>query len=206
MSDIQLYNKEGALVGTLDLPKTLEAPPEKAILWQAIRMYLANQREGNADTKRRGEVRGGGKKPWAQKHTGRARAGTIRSPLWRKGGVVFGPHPREYRYELPRKIRRAALLQSLRAKVETKNLLAVESLEGLPSKTKAFAEFLKKIKVEAGAVVVVDQVHPHLFRVSRNLPNVVVRVAKDLNCYEVLRFPHLVVTSAGWKKLQEHLS
>lgn len=206
MSDIQLYNKEGALVGTLDLPKTLEAPAEKAILWQAIRMYLANQREGNADTKRRGEVRGGGKKPWAQKHTGRARAGTIRSPLWRKGGVVFGPHPREYRYELPQKIRRAALLQSVRAKVETKNLIGVESLEGLPSKTKALAELLKKIKVEAGAVVVIEESSPFLFRVSRNLPNVVVRVAKDLNCYEVLRFPHLVVTTAGLKKLEAHLS
>lgn len=206
MSDIQLYNKEGALVGTLDLPKSWEAPAQKAILWQAIRMYLANQREGNADTKRRGEVSGGGKKPWAQKHTGRARAGTIRSPLWRKGGVVFGPHPREYRYELPQKIRRSALLQSLRAKVEMKNLLAVESLEGLPSKTKALAELLKKIKVERGALLVVEESSPLLFRVSRNLPNVVVRVAKDLNCYEVLRFPHLVVTAAGLKKLEAHLS
>jgi len=202
MPTIDLHNSEGKKVGTLPLPKSLEGPADKAVIWQAVRMYLANQRQGTADTKTRGEVSGGGKKPWAQKHTGRARAGSIRSPIWRGGGIVFGPHPREYRYQLPLKIRRKALVESLKAKVGDQAVMAVESLEGLEPKTKALHKLLKEIKINRGVLVVIDRPSSLLARISRNIPRVAVKPASDLNCYDVLSHPQVVVTSAGLKQLE----
>ena len=202
MAEIQLHNSEGQVIGTVPLPKAWEGAPESPVLWQAVRMYQANQRQGTADTKTRGEVRGGGKKPWMQKHTGRARAGSIRSPIWRKGGIVFGPHPREYRYKLPAPIRRLALVNSLRAKVESNSVVAVDNLEKLTLKTKALHALLKQIKATEGALLVVDQPSPLLARISRNLQKVSVKPASDLTCNDVLRHPHLVVTTAGLKKLE----
>ncbi len=199
---IKLYNLEGKIVGDVTLPETLEGKVHKPVLWQAVRMYLANQRQGTADTKTRGEVRGGGKKPWAQKHTGRARAGTIRSPLWRGGGVVFGPHPREYRYKLPQSIRRKALVESLKAKIGSEALVAVESLEGIAPKTKVLAELLNQIQAGKGALVVVDRPSPLLARICRNLPGVSVKPALELTCYDVLKHPKLVVTHEGLKQLE----
>ena len=201
-----MHNLEGKVVGSLTLPELLESSINKALLWQAVRQYRANQRQGTAQTKTRGEVQGGGKKPWAQKHTGRARQGTIRSPLWRKGGVVFGPHPREHRYSLPIKLKREALVESLKTKVEEKALIGVESLDGLEPKTKALHLFLHRINVKSGALLVVEQPSQILSRISRNLPKVRVRPASDLTCYEVLAHPAVVVTSGAWKKLEGMLS
>ncbi len=201
--EVKLYDAQGKAVGRAELPKVLDGPVNRPILWQAVRMYLANRRQGTADTKRRGEVRGGGRKPWRQKHTGRARAGSIRSPLWRKGGIVFGPHPREHRYELPERIRREALIHSLRAKVRGQGLAVVETLEGLAPKTKELAGLLEKMEACCGALVVVDSPSPMLARISRNIPKVIVRPASDLSCYEVLASPKVVVTSAAWKQMEK---
>ncbi|MBI3614945.1 MAG: 50S ribosomal protein L4 [Candidatus Omnitrophica bacterium] len=206
MPEIDLHNLEGQKIGSLPLPKSLEGPADKAVLWQAVRMYLANQRQGTADTKTRGEVSGGGKKPWAQKHTGRARAGSIRSPLWRGGGIVFGPHPREYRYQLPAQIRRKALVESLKAKVSDQAVKAVESFEQLQPKTKALGRLLQEMKVEKGALLVTDRPSPLLVRISRNLPRVAVKPASDLNCYDVLSHHQMVVTSEGLKQLEARVS
>ena len=202
-SQVKLYNLQGQAVGSVDVPQALAGPVNRLILWQAVRMYLANRRQGNADTKRRGEVSGGGKKPWRQKHTGRARAGSIRSPIWRKGGIVFGPHPQEYRYHLPAQIRREALVNSLRAKVDSQELAVVETLEGLAPKTKALAGLLEKMEAGRGALVVVDAPSAILARISRNIPKVIVRPASDLNCYEVLASPKLVVTGQAWKQMEK---
>ncbi|MBI3312317.1 MAG: 50S ribosomal protein L4 [Candidatus Omnitrophica bacterium] len=198
---MELYNFEGKVVGSVAVPKVLEGPVNRAVLWQAVRQYLANQREGNAETKTRGLVSGGGKKPWRQKHTGRARAGSSRSPIWRKGGVVFGPHQREYRYELPISVRRSALLNSLKAKVGDQAVSIVESLEAVAPKTKALAQFLKNAKAEGSTLVVVEKSSPILARISRNLRKVVVRPASDLTCYEVLACKRMVVTAAALKQL-----
>ena len=202
MEAIQLYNVHGQVVGTVYLPKILEGSGDAPLLWQAVRMYLANQRLGTADTKRRGEVSGGGKKPWRQKHTGRARHGSIPSPIWRKGGIVFGPHPREYRYELPQQIRRKALVASLREKVGSHHVVAVDGLDSLPLKTKPLAELLKKINAGGGALVVVDRPAPQLARISRNIPKVEVKPVSDLTCYDVLFYPGLIVTSSSLKQLE----
>lgn len=201
--EVKLYNLQGQVTGSAEIPAFLERPVNREILWQATRMYLANRREGNADTKMRGEVSGGGRKPWKQKHTGRARAGSSRSPLWRKGGVTFGPHPREYRYELPAKIRREALVNSLRAKLDSSDLAVVETLEGLAPKTKELYGLLKKMEASVGALVVVDQPSEILARISKNLPKVWVRPASDLNCYDVLVSKKVVVTGAAWKQMEK---
>ena len=203
MSTVKLYNLQGQVTGSAEVPAFLEGPVNRAILWQATRMYLANRRQGNADTKLRGEVSGGGKKPWRQKHTGRARAGSSRSPLWRKGGVTFGPHPRDYHYALPDQIRKEALVNSLRAKIGSEDLAVVETLEGLPAKTKELAGLLKKMEACCGALVVVDRPSEVLARISRNLPKVWVRPASDLNCYEVLASPKVVVTGSAWKQMEK---
>lgn len=199
---IDRVNLEGKVVGNVALPKSLEGAVNRALLWQVVREYLANQRQGTADTKRRGEVSGGGKKPWRQKHTGRARAGSTRSPLWRKGGVVFGPHPREYRTKLPDSMRRSALVHSLKAKVDSQELSVVEGLETLEPKTKALAKFLKQVGAAKKSLVVVDKPDAMLARISRNIPGVAVLPASDLTCYVVLASRKMVVTPAAFKKLE----
>jgi large subunit ribosomal protein L4 len=202
MAGVQIYNVQGKVVGSVNVPTTLEGPANEAVLWQSVRMYLANQREGNADTKRRGEVEGGGKKPWKQKHTGRARAGSTRSPIWRKGGITFGPHPREHRYALPQKLRKVALVNSLKAKFGRQEVAVLETVEGLQSKTKELAGLLKKMDACCGALVVVENPTPELVRSARNMPKVAVRKVSDLNSYEVLSTPKLVVTSGALKQLE----
>ena len=202
MPEVKVHNLEGKVVRSVAVPKGLEGPVNRALLWQAMKTYLGNQRQGNADTKRRGEVSGGGKKPWKQKHTGRARAGTIRSPLWRKGGIVFGPHPRDYRSGLPAGLKRQALVSSLRAKVSDEAVSVVESFEGMQPKTKVLAELLKKIDAGQGALVVVDRASPDLLRASRNLRKVIIRPAAELNCYEVLASRKLVLTAEALRQLE----
>ena len=203
--DLQMVDLEGKVVGSVPVPAVLQGPVNETVLWQAVRMYLANQREGNAETKTRGQVSGGGKKPWRQKHTGRARAGSIRSPLWRKGGIVFGPHKREYRYSLPASVRKTALVNSLRDKFNSQAVAVVSSFDGLAPKTKALAQLLEKLHASEKSLVVVEKASPELLRVSRNIPTVFVRPASDLTCYDVLSSDRMVVT-AGAVKVWESLS
>lgn len=202
MAGLDLYSAEGKVIGSVPLPKILEGEVNRPLLWQAVRQHLANQRQGNADTKMRGEVRGGGKKPWRQKHSGRARAGSNRSPLWRKGGIVFGPHPREYRYELPQQIRKNALVSSLRAKAADQGMTVVQSFEALEPKTKALVRFLKQVGAGERTLVVVEKQTAGLARISRNLRKVFVRAASDLTCYDVLACRKLVLTAEALKQLE----
>ena len=203
MADIQLYDLEGKVVGSVKIPAAVEGPVNEAVLWQAVRMYLANRREGNASTKTRGQVSGGGKKPWRQKHTGRARAGSIRSPIWRKGGIVFGPHPHDFRYELPASVRRVALINSLRDKVGSAAVAVVKSFDGIAPKTKALAQLLCKLQAEKKALVVVEKASPELLRISRNLKAVSLRPASDLTCYDVLASDKLVVTAGALRQWED---
>ena len=204
-AEIQLFDLEGKRVGSLQVPAALEGPVNEAVLWQAVRMYLANRRQGTAQTKTRGQVRGGGRKPWRQKHTGRARAGSIRSPLWRKGGIVFGPHPREHRYELPASVRKVALVNSLRDKIGGEAVAVIKTFEGLAPKTKALAQLLKKLQAERKVLLVIEKPSAELARISRNLAGVTaVKPASDLTCYDVLLSDKLVVTEGafkGWEAL-----
>ena len=203
MADLDLKNTEGKVVGSVKLSEAFDGPINRALLWQAVNMYRANARQGTHQTKTRAEVRGGGKKPWRQKHTGRARHGSIRSPIWRGGGVVFGPHPRDYSTAMPRRARRAALLDSLRSKVVSKTILAIDSWESLEPKTKSLAGALKKLNLSESVLLVVDAPNVMLTRISQNIPKVSVIPVKDLNCFEVLLHRKLVLAKSAIEPLEK---
>jgi large subunit ribosomal protein L4 len=182
-------------VGTIELPSAIFAEPlRRALLAAVVRMQTANRRAGTASTKEKGEVRGGGKKPWKQKGTGRARAGSIRSPLWPGGGTVFGPHPRDYGYTMPKRARKAALRSVLAQKLREQRLLIVDRLEIPEMKTKHFVALLQGLGIDDSVLFVIPDGDERLERASRNLPRVKVLRAAGLNVYDLLRFHHVVLT------------
>jgi len=175
------------------------------LLHQAVVMQLANRRAGSAATKTKGFVRGGGKKPWKQKGTGRARSGSIRSPIWVGGGTVFGPTPRDYSYRIPRSARREALLSALSVKQRDGHLIVVDKLELEAAKTKIMVQALAELKVTS-ALIVIAQPDPTVERSARNLPKVKVLRVDGLNVYDLLRYDHLILTEGALKLLEERLA
>jgi len=179
--------------------------PRTHLLHQAVVMQLANRRTGSAATKSKGFVSGGGKKPWRQKGTGRARAGSIRSPIWVGGGTVFGPQPRDYSYRMPRTARRAALLSALSLKKRENKIIVVDKLDLEQAKTKFMVQALVELKV-ASALLVIPQADVKIERSARNLPNLKVLRVEGLNVYDLLRYEHLIFTDEALKTLQEKLA
>lgn len=181
------------------------AKPRTHLLHQAVVMQLANRRTGSAATKSKGFVSGGGKKPWRQKGTGRARAGSIRSPIWVGGGTVFGPQPRDYSYRMPRTARREALLSALSLKKRENKVIVVDKFELEQAKTKLMVQALAELKV-ASALLVIPQADAKIERSARNLPKVKVLRVEGLNVYDLLRYEHLILTDDALKILQEKLA
>jgi len=181
------------------------AKPRTHLLHQAVVMQLANRRTGSAATKSKGFVSGGGKKPWRQKGTGRARAGSIRSPSWVGGGTVFGPQPRDYSYRMPRTARREALLSALSLKKRENKVIVVDKFELEQAKTKLMVQALAELKV-ASALLVIPQADAKIERSARNLPKVKVLRVEGLNVYDLLRYEHLILTDDALKILQEKLA
>lgn len=175
------------------------------LLHQAVVMQLANRRAGSAATKSKGFVQGGGKKPWRQKGTGRARAGSTRSPIWVGGGTVFGPTPRDYSYRMPRTARHQALLSALSLKNRDGRIIVVDKLELEAAKTKLMVAALAQLKI-ASALIVIAQADVNLERSARNLPKVKVLRVEGLNVYDLLRYDHLVLTVGALKLLEERLA
>jgi large subunit ribosomal protein L4 len=208
MPKVAVYNKEGATVGEITLSDAVfgvEVNP--GLLHEVVQMYLANQRQGTHDTKTRAEVSGGGKKPWRQKGTGRARQGSIRAPHWRHGGIVFGPHPREYGWTMPKKARRLALRQALSAKVAAGELIVLDSFELGAPKTKEVATLLKNLKAaEEKAFIVLPEENAIIYKSARNIPGVSVNAARNLNVYEVLRAGKIVLLKDAVAKVEEVLA
>jgi large subunit ribosomal protein L4 len=169
------------------------------ILHEYVTAYLANQRQGTHSTKTRAEVRGGGRKPWPQKHTGRARQGSIRSPLWRKGGVVFGPKPRDYDIDLPKKKKKLAKYLSIADKIKNNNLIVIKELKLDSHKTKNFVSLLKNLNLDSEKILVVDKnLDEKLKLASRNLENVEISRVKDINAYSILNNNKLVITKEAF--------
>ena len=181
------------------------ANPRGHLLHQAVVMQLANRRAGSAATKSKGFVRGGGKKPWRQKGTGRARAGSIRSPIWVGGGTVFGPQPRDYSYRMPRTARREALLSALSFKKRENKIIVVDKFELEQAKTKLMVQALAELKVQS-ALLVISQPDVKIERSARNLPNLKVLRVEGLNVYDLLRYEHLILTEQALKTLEEKLA
>ncbi len=182
---------------------SLKARPH--LLHETVRMQLANRRAGTAATKSKGFVRGGGKKPWRQKGTGRARSGSIRSPIWVGGGTIFGPQPRDYSYRMPRTARRKALLSALSLKNQDGKIIVVDKLEPEQPKTKIMAKALGDLKVQS-VLIVIPEADQNIERAARNLPKVKVLRVDGLNVYDLLRYEHLILTAGALKLLEERLA
>jgi large subunit ribosomal protein L4 len=206
MATANCFDKDGSRAGTVNLPKSLfEAEVNQFAVHQAVVAYLANQRQGTVNTKERSDVRGGGKKPWRQKGTGRARAGTIRSPLWRGGGVVFGPHPRDHRLKLNKKVKRVALKSSLTSRAQDGDILVVKSLVFDEPKTKAFASLLKNMEAypRKKTLVVLDKPSAATLKSARNVAGVRLTAADKLNTYDVVWADKIVVTNDALRRMEE---
>ncbi len=200
---IQVVDLNGKSIETLTLDSApWDRPVNLVLLAQAVRMYRSNQRAGTASTKTRGDVSGGGKKPWKQKHTGRARAGSIRSPLWRHGGVAFGPHPRRFGYDLPKAMKRKALLESLKGKLRDQEVVVVNELSAQQPKTKPFAGLARTFGVTGSSVIVVEEFREPLVKSLRNLAHFALRRASDLNAFDVLNAQKVLVTKQAFQSLQ----
>lgn len=202
-----VFSQTRAEVGTIDLPATIFAEPlRRALLADVVRMQTASRRAGTHATKEKGEVRGGGKKPWKQKGTGRARAGSIRSPLWPGGGTIFGPHPRDYSYKMPKQARKTALRSALAQKHREERLTIVDRIELPEPKTKHFVELLRGLGVDDTVLVVISEADAKVELASRNLPRVKVLRVAGLNVYDLLRYHHLVLTKAALEALNERVA
>ena len=203
---VAILNLQGQTVEQLRLdPARWGGAVNTALLYQAVRMYRANLRAGTAATKTRGEVSGGGKKPWKQKHTGRARAGSNRSPLWRHGGITFGPHPRDFSYRLPERIRRQALAQSLSAKLRDHEVIILDALKAQAPKTKPFAGLPKQFGIVKSSLIVLAELDAPTVLSLRNLEHLVLRRAQDLTAFDVLNHDKIVMTKEAWTTVERRL-
>ncbi|MGR3310515.1 MAG: 50S ribosomal protein L4 [Candidatus Brocadiales bacterium] len=195
MMELPVYNNEGNEIEKVSLDEErLGGRIHKILLREAVIMYEANQRVGTACTKTRSEVSGGGRKPWLQKHTGRARAGSIRSPLWRGGGIVFGPKPRDYSYSIPKKAKKVALKSALLSRFVDNEVIVVDRLDfDLPS-TRKMAQLLSTLNVKGSCLIVIPERSETVWKSARNIPLVKVMIVSELNAYDVLKKDVLLMT------------
>jgi large subunit ribosomal protein L4 len=206
MTSVDVKNLKGEVVGSFDLDDRVWAvEPNRSVVHQAVVAQLANQRKGTADTKTRGEVRGGTHKMWRQKGTGRARQGDRRAPHWTGGGVVFGPHPRSFHKDLPRKMRRIAMRSALSARLAESALTVVDDLALTAAKTREVRGVMTALGVARSALIVIAEADEAMTRASRNLPEVRAVTPGGLNLLDVLKYRHLILTRAAVEALTEQL-
>jgi large subunit ribosomal protein L4 len=202
------YNSEGAPKGEIEIADTLLIFNQHGTqaLKDAIVGYLANRRQGTAKTKQRGEVSGGGKKPWRQKGTGRARAGSIRSPLWRHGGVVFGPRPRDWSLKISKKVKALAFRKALSERLIAGDVLVMDPPRLTSHKTKEFFRIVRNLKLKGSALLVSDSPDQNLLRASRNVASVQLVRPEQLNAYLLLRHDRIVFTEPAFKAIEQKLA
>ena len=209
---LPVYNIEGKEVDTVKLDAAVfDGSVNEAVIYQAVNAFRANQRKGLAATKTRGEVSGGGKKPWKQKGTGRARVGSTRSPLWRHGGVVFGPHPRDFSYELPAKIKKLALKSGINSKLKENSVVVLDALKVESPKTKDIVKVFSNLKIDLkkiktnNVLLVTDKIDNNLKLASRNIDFLNTGLSRQINVYEVLNCRKVVITKDGLAELTKRL-
>ena len=204
MPKVEVYNVQGKKVSDLELKEEIFGiEPNESVVHSVLINYLANQRQGTQNTKTRSEVRGGGKKPWRQKGTGRARQGSIRAPQWIKGGIALGPKPRSYKYRVNKKERRLAIRSLLSSKVLENDLVVVDKFDFKEIKTKQMATAMKNLKVEDKALVVLASGDEKVQKSARNLANVRTSSVATINVFDLLKYKKLVLTVDTVKKLEE---
>lgn len=207
MPKVTLFNQTGAQVGEIELNDAVFGiEPNNHVLAEAVISQRASERQGTAKVKDRSEVAGGGRKPWLQKGTGRARQGCIRSPQWRGGGIVFGPVPRSYAYKLPKKVRRLALKSALSSKVIDNSILVLDNLSLEAPKTKDFVAVLKNLSVDSKALIVTGDINENVFLSARNIPGVKVISTHGINVVDIVGHDKLIMTKDAVEKVEEVLA
>lgn len=205
MTAVDVFDTSRNKVAQIDVSEAVfKAPLRKHLFYDVVLAQLASRRSGTAATKNRTAVSGGGKKPWKQKGTGRARSGSSRSPLWRGGGIIFGPTPRSYEYAVPKKVRKLALCSALSMKLKENKMLILDRLELPEIKTRGVVAILKQLGLSS--VLIVEQENLNLEKSARNVPLVKVLRPEGLNVYDVLHYEHIVITQSCVEKLQGRLA
>jgi len=204
MAVVEVLNMNGEKIDSLELDeKIFNININKSAMHMVVVQYLANQRQGTKSAKTRAEVRGGGRKPWRQKGTGRARQGSIRSPQWRGGGVVFAPKPRDYSFKVNKKIKRLALKSALSVKFQENKIIVLDKLEFTRIKTKDFKQVMTNIKLDSKGLVVINNNDKNVILSARNLPDVKTTDANIINVYDILKYDKLIITRDAVNKIQE---
>lgn len=202
MFTLLVSNISGKEVGKIDLDeKIFDGKVNESLIHQVVVMYQANKRQGTASTKTRANVSGGNSKPWRQKGTGRARAGSSRSPLWRKGGVVFGPHPRDYSYQVPKKIKKSALISTMNSRLNDNLVKVLDELKVVEGKTKEFVKIVEALKLERKVLFVCDNTQENVLRSSRNIKKVNIKRWETINALDVLMHDNVVITQKALESL-----
>jgi len=204
MPNVALYNISGKQVGEIELNENIFGVNVNVeAMQQVVKMYLANQRQGTQSALTRAEVRGGGIKPWRQKGTGRARHGSIRSPQWKKGGVVFAPKPRSYRYTVPKKIKRIAMKSALSSKANENSIVVIEELNFDAPKTKQVVNLLENLNIDSKALIVLADNNENVVKSARNIEGVKATFVNTLNVFDILKYDKFVITKDAVKKVEE---
>ena len=203
MANAKLFNMAGQQIGEIELSEGIFGiEPNEAVVHEVVKNHLANRRQGTQSTLTRAEVSGGGKKPWRQKGTGHARQGSTRAPQWTHGGIAFGPKPRDYSYELNKKVKRLALKSVLSAKAAMGAVVVIDELKMESVKTKAMVEFLAKVGAEK-AIIVTPEVNETVIKSARNIPGVVTTTAKLLSVYDIVNAQSFIVDKAALATIEE---
>ena len=204
MANVNIYNMNGDVVGSMELnDKIFGAEVNKSVLHSVVRAYLLNQRQGTQSTLTRTEVSGGGRKPWRQKGTGRARQGSTRSPQWTHGGVALGPKPRSYRVSINKKVKRVAMLSALSSKVQAGELIVVDNIALAEYKTKSVVAMLKALGAEKKAYIVTEEINPVFVKSAANIPAVKTTPVNAINVYDILNSNKMVVSKQAVMKTEE---
>lgn len=204
MPKVSVYNLLGEQVGEIDLKDDIfGAEINEHAMYEVVKNHLANKRQGTQSAKTRAEVRGGGRKPWRQKGTGRARQGSIRAPHWTGGGVVFAPKPRDYSYSVPKKVKRVALKSALSSKVLENEIIVLDELNLNEPKTKEMVKILENIKADKKALIVMDEKNENIIKSARNIPNVETTLVNTLNVYDILKYNSFIITKDAVRKVEE---
>ena len=205
-TSISVLSAQREKVGEIPLPAVIsEQPQREHLLFETVRMQLANRRSGTAATKTRAHVRGGGRKPWRQKGTGRARAGSNRSPVWVGGATVFGPQPRSYAYRMPRSARKTALRAALAQKLRQDEVVVIDAIQFDEPKTKQMVILLAQLEMGDSVLLVLADADVNVQKSARNLPGVKVLLSQGLNVYDLLRYRKMLVTQAAMQQISERL-
>ncbi|WP_422484521.1 50S ribosomal protein L4 [Gudongella sp. DL1XJH-153] len=204
MPKVNVYNMLGELIEEMELSDAVfGVEVNEHVVYEVVKNQLANKRQGTQSAKTRAEVRGGGRKPWRQKGTGRARQGSIRSPQWKGGGVVFAPKPRDYSYSVPKKVRRLAMKSALTDKLQNNEIIVVDGMNFDAPKTKEMKNMLSNLKADKKALIVMDEKNVNVIRSAGNIPNVATTLVNTLNVYDILKYNSFIITKEAVKKVEE---